>query len=381
MFDGSGQEPPSVAGYADVRTVAQQPSSLREDVTTFKSAYPLTAATGDVTAVVCANKYGRTVPETLPYCTNPGSTLTNQQVPYWTPAAFAPNVPLNPMTHLTWTGTAGAVTVTVPPEQRNVSRYDEMTVGMSPDESVTAGTDMRLSVTDASGHTWSSLVSDLNPWGVRRMPGGATSTLLGKIVLQQVHVPTSALKKAGLNLARVSTIAFTPAAGADGTTAGGAYLSDLGFDSQGLGTPRVRQRPTVNVASTTVEEGSGPGTDAVAVYLSRPSTSTVTAYLTVIGSATGKVGLAMQQVVFRPGATCQAVSVPVTGDTVPGATPTTSYKIAVSNSTDAVLGSGDYGALTVREDDGVTGTTPPIPPVGPQGDVCAGFSHHPGAVH
>jgi hypothetical protein len=376
MFDGSGQLPQSVAGYADVRTVAQQPSSLREDVTTFKDTSPLTTATGDVTATVCANKYGRTVPEPLPDCTNPGSTLTNQQVPYWTPAAFAPNVPLNPMTHLTWTGTSGALSVTVPRDQRNVSRYDEMTVGMSPDESVSAGTDMRLSVTDASGHTWSSLVSDLNPWGVHRMPGDGASTILGKIVLQQIHVPTSALKKAGLDLTRVAGVTFTPAVGADGAATGGEYVSDLGFDSKGLGTPRLRERPTVNVASTTVEEGSGPGTDAVAVYLSGRSESTVTAYLTVIGSATGKVGLAMQKVVFPPGATCRAVQVPVTGDTLPGPTPTTSYKIAVSNPTDAVLGGSDFGAITVREDDGVTGTAPPAPPVGPQGDVCAGHSTH-----
>ncbi len=381
MFDGSGQLPSSVASYADVRTVAQQPTATREDITTFKDTSPLVSTTGAVTATVCASKYGRTVPEVLPYCTNPGSTLTNQQVPYWTPAAFAPNVPLNPMTHLTWTGTDGGLSVAVPSSQRNVSHYDEMTVDMSPDESVATGTDMKLSVTDSAGHTWSDLVSHLNTWGVSRMPG-STSTLLQKIVLQQVHVPTSALKQAGLDLNRVSKVTFTPAVGADGTATGGAYLSDLGFDSKDLGTARVQVRPTVNVASTTVEEGSGPGTDHVAVYLSQPSASDVTAYLTVIGSATGKVGLAMQKITFRPGATCQAVAIPVTGDTLAGTAPTTSYKIAVSNPTDAVLGSNDYGTVTVREDDGLTGTAVPAAPVGVQGDVCAEHSalSHPGKL-
>ncbi|WP_329139363.1 hypothetical protein OG552_33225 [Streptomyces sp. NBC_01476] len=381
MFDGSGQEPPSVAGYADVRTVAQQPASERTDITTFKEVSPLVKASGAVTATVCASKYGRTVPEVLPVCTNPGSTLTNQQVPYWTPASFAPNVPLNPMTHLTWTGTGGGVTVTVPPAQRNVSRYDEMTVDMSPDESVATGTDMTLSVSDSSGHTWSSPVSDLNTWGVSRMPA-STSTNLGKIVLQQVHVPTATLKKAHLDLSRLAKVTFTPAIGADGTATGGEYLSDLGFDSKSLGTPQVHPRPTVNVASTAVEEGSGPGTGKVAVYLSRPSGTTVTAYLTVIGSATGKVGLAMQQVTFPRGATCRAVSIPLTGDTLPGATATTSYKIGVSDSTDAVLGSGDFGTVTVREDDGTTGTVTPAPPVGVQGDVCAEHQalSHPGRL-
>jgi hypothetical protein len=240
---------------------------------------------------------------------------------------------------------------------------------------------MKLSVTDSAGHTWSDLVSHLNTWGVSRMPG-STSTLLQKIVLQQVHVPTSALKQAGLDLNRVSKVTFTPAVGADGTATGGAYLSDLGFDSKDLGTARVQVRPTVNVASTTVEEGSGPGTDHVAVYLSQPSASDVTAYLTVVGSATGKVGLAMQKVTFRPGATCQAVAIPVTGDTLAGTAPTTSYKIAVSNPTDAVLGSNDYGTVTVREDDGLTGTAVPAAPVGVQGDVCAEHSalSHPGKL-
>ncbi|MEU3985127.1 hypothetical protein AB0F77_34540 [Streptomyces sp. NPDC026672] len=372
MFDGSGQLPPSVADFADVRTVAQQPASLRRDVDTFKSASPLARATGDVTATVCANKYGRTVPEPLPYCTNPGSTLTNQQVPHWTPANFAPNVPLNPMTHLTWTGTDGGFDVTVPSAQRNVSQYTEMTVDMSPDESVSTGTDLRLSVTDTRGHTWSEAVSRLAPWGVTRMPASPSTTILGKIVLQQVRVPLSTLRAAGIDLGRVAKVTFTPAVGADGATSGGAYVSDLVFDRKGLGTPHAQPRPTVNVASTTVEEGSGPATDHVAVYLSRPARTAVTAYLTVIGSATGKVGLAMQPITFRPGATCVAADVPMTGDTVPGATPTTSYKIAVSDSAGAVLGDHDFGTVTVREDDGVTGTTPPIPPVGPQGNVCAG---------
>ncbi|WP_405591554.1 hypothetical protein [Streptomyces sp. NBC_01190] len=57
-----------------MRTVAQQPASLRADITTFQQASPLTVAQGAVTATVCASKYGRTLPEPLPYCTNPGST-------------------------------------------------------------------------------------------------------------------------------------------------------------------------------------------------------------------------------------------------------------------------------------------------------------------
>jgi len=367
MFDGTGGEPPSVASFADIHTVAQQPASLRDDITSFDSTSPLISAAGPATAAVCADKNGRTVPVPLPYCS---LTLTNQQVPYWTPARFAPNVPLNQMTHLTWASGSGQLNVTLPAGKRDASRYSELTVSMSPDENVVSGTDMTLTVTDGSGRSYSALMSSLNPSTVNRMPTSPGSTILDKIVLQQAHVPTSVLAAAGLNLRDITRISFTAGVGLDGTAGGGVFLQDLGFDTPGLGTPSVQARPTVNVAPTTAEEGDGPSTDDVAVYLSRPSTVPITAYLTAIGSVTGQVGLAMQPIRFAPGQTCQAVTIPATGDTLPGATPTTSYAMAVSYSSNAVLGSHDFAALVVREDDGVT-TGNPAPPVGTQRDVCA----------
>ena len=96
------------------------------------------------------------------------------------------------MTHLTWTGTTGGAERDLPPAQQNVSKYDEMTVDMSPDESVTTGTDMTLSVTDTSGHTLECSGVRPQQVGGDRMPA-SRSTNLGKIVLQQVHVPTSTL--------------------------------------------------------------------------------------------------------------------------------------------------------------------------------------------
>ncbi|MFE1958917.1 Ig-like domain repeat protein [Streptomyces sp. NPDC059479] len=380
-FDGSQLTPPSVAAFADVRTVAQQPSSARRDITSFKKTSPLIGTTSTATAVICASKSGRTVPQPYPLCTNPGSTLTNQQLPHWTPASFAPNVPLNVMTHLTWTATTGALGVTLPSAQQNVSGYDEMTVHMSPDESVVTGTDMTLSVADSAGHSWSSPVSALNPWGVTKMPASG-ATQLGKIVLQQVAVPTATLAEAGLDLKHITKVTFTGATGADATATGGVYLSDLVFENKSLGTPSPQGRPAVNIASTRTEEGNGPGAAQAAVYLSRTSATPVSAYVTVVGSATGKVGLAMQKVTFEPGTTCQVVDIPASGDTAAGATPTTAYKVGVSNSTNAVLGSGDFGTITVREDDGLTGTATPAPVVGVQGDVCAEYAalSRPGAL-
>jgi hypothetical protein len=376
MFDGTGAEPPSVASFADVRTVAQEPASMRDDITSFADTSPQITTSGTATATICADMNGRTVPVPLPPCT---TTLTRQQVPYWTPANYAPNVPLNQMTHLTWTDGTGELSVAIPPGKRNVAGYQEMTVNMSPDENVVTGTDMTLSVSDGAGHTYSAMLSSLNKWAVTRMPS-STSALLDKIVLQQVHVPTAVLKAAGLDLNDITNVSFKAAAGADGTASGGEYLQDLTFDSKGPGTPGAGPRPTVNVASAKVQESTGPSTNEVAVYLSRAAETAVTTYLTVIGSATGEVGLAMQPVTFQPGQTCQAVKIPVTGGTDPSATPTTSYKIAMSDPGNAALGSGDFGTVTVAANAVTSGTL--APPDGVQGDACAELAalSHPGKL-
>jgi hypothetical protein len=376
MFDGTGAEPSSVASFADIRTVAQEPASMRDDIATFANTSPSVTTSGSATATICADQAGRTVPVPLPPC---ATGLTNQQVPYWTPANYAPNVPLNQMTHLTWTDSTGKLSVAIPPGKRNVSGYQEMTVNLSPDASVATGTDMTLSVSDGAGHTYSSLLSSLNKWAVTRMPS-STSKLLGKIVLQQVHVPAAALKAAGLDLSDITNVSFKAAAGADGTASGGEYLQDLTFDNKGLGTPGAGSRPTVNVASASVQESTGPSTDEVAVYLSRPASTAVTTYLTVIGSATGEVGLAMQPVTFQPGQACQTVKIPVTGSTDPSATPTTSYKIAMSDPGNAVLGSSDFGTVTVAANAVTSGALAPSD--GVQGDACAELAalSHPGKL-
>jgi trimeric autotransporter adhesin len=375
MFDGQDAEPASVASFADVRTVAQQPLYARNDLTSF-AASPGMTTSGSATATNCAGQSGRTVPVPLPPC---AIGLTNQQVPYWTPANFAPNVPLNQMTHLTWADGTGALTVAVPDSERDVSQDSELTVSMSPDASVPtgSGTDMTLTVTDGSGQSYSTLLSALNAWTVTRMPS-STSTLLGKIVLQQAHLPTVTLKDAGLNLRDITSVSFTAAVGADGLASGGEYLQDLAFDYQALGTTSVYNRPAVSVASTSVQEATGPTTDEVALYLSEPSDIPVTAYLTVIGSPTGKVGLAMQPVTFPAGQTCQVVQVPVTSNGNPSATPTTAFKIAVSDPANAVLGPGDFATITVAANAVTAGPT--APPEGAQGDACAELSalSHPG---
>jgi trimeric autotransporter adhesin len=410
MFDGTGAEPPSIADFtnngpgsitipssptptttswvegpseADVRTVATEPASDRDDIASFASTSPLIGTGGTATATICADRDGRTVPVALPFCTI--GVASSSQEPYWTPAAFAPNVPLNQMTHLTWTvgnppTALGSLSVDLPAAKQNVSGYQELTVNMSPDESVVGSTDLTLSVSDSEGHTWSSLVSALNQWAVTRMPG-STSTDLGpngKLVLQQVHVATATLAAAGLDLSHITNVTFTTV---DPTTAGGEYFQDLTFDNQALGTMSVQTRPTVNVASINVTEGTGPGTDQVAVYLDKPSKTAITTYLSVIGSATGAVGLAMSPLTFQPGQTCQDVEIPVTGSTTPATTASTSFKFAVSDPNNAVLGPNDFGKITVFDPNVAAGVTS-APPVGAQGDPCAELRalSHPGIL-
>ena len=191
MFDGTGAEPPSLTNFtdngpgsitipsspnpstttwvegpseADVRTVATEPASDRDDIASFVSTSPLIGTSGTATATICADRDGRTVPVLLPFCTT--GVASSSQEPYWTPASFAPNVPLNQMTHLTWTVTPGTggnpptalgrLSVDLPAAKQNVSGYKELTVNMSPDESVLGSTDLTLSVSDSKGHTWKS---------------------------------------------------------------------------------------------------------------------------------------------------------------------------------------------------------------------------------
>jgi len=397
MFDGQQAEPAALHSFATVRTVANQPADTRETVTTFAQTSPLISTTGAATATVCANRTARTVPVAPPPCITTLSTgvngttkISTQQAPYWTPASYAPNVPLNQMTHLTWTAlssgsgaskVSSALTVTIPASERNVSRFSEMTVNMSPDQNVVTGTAMTVTVTDGTGHSWTAPVATLNKWSVDRMPG-STSTYLKKLVLQQIRVPTVTLANAGLNLDNITSVKFAAAKGLDAVTTGGEFFQDLTFDSQSLGTPDAVNLPRVDVASNKVNEGNGPHTDEVAVDLNEPASTSVTTYLTVVGSATGSVGLAMQPVTFPAGTTCEVVTVPATGNTTSSTSASTSYKIAVGDPNDAVLGLTDFGTITVREDDGVTGTAVALPNVGVQGTACAEYEalSHPGTL-
>ena len=367
MFDGSGARP-EVVGDADVRTVATAPSSARSTITSFEDTSSLVRHYGTATAVPCASLSGRTIPAKAPAC----STLASSQVPHWTPASNGANVPATPVTRMTWTSGTGSVRATLPAARRDASGYERLSLKMAADESVQTGTDLTLSVLDGKGATYTKAVSELNPFALVRLPApsNATTTTLKKVVLQQVNVPTSTLVDAGLDVADVREVRLTAATGADGTPSGAAYLSDLAWESSSIGTPTVATEPTVNVFASTVEEGNAPGTADVAAYLSAPAKKPVTAYVSVLGSATARAGIAMEKVTFAPGEICKPVTGSILGDALPSSSSSTSVKVSAINTSGAVMGSKAFGYLRVREDDGTTGSAVPLPAAGAQQDAC-----------
>ena len=367
LFDGSVKpSTTATAGFADVRVMASQPHDKTAMLTDFTTQSSLTRTYGTSTAAVCTNLTGRTLPQSLAYC---ATTKASSQVPHWTPASFAPNVPATPVTKFMWTSATGELRVTVPAAKRDVSAYSQLTLKTAPEETVPTGTDFSITVVDGKNQSYSVLASAINPLAVNRMPGGTNATL-NKIVLQQLTIPTSTIT--GVDLTDVREVRIKAAVGADTTTTGGVYLSDLAFDTPSLGTPSLATRTAVNVESTSAEEGNGPGTVDIPVSLNRADKNTVVAYVSVVGTATGKVGLGMEKVSFSPGETCKVVTVSTLGDSTASATPTSLFKVSATNTQNAVMGKSAFNNVTVREDDGVTGTgIVAAPAVGVQGDVCA----------
>jgi hypothetical protein len=379
LFDGSADPTLTSVPSATLWATATAPATKRADIEAFTANTSRVRVYGSATESVCASAGGRTLPQDAQPCATASTLRSTSAMPHWTPASFAPNVPASPMGRFLWTSvsgsTAGSIRVTVPAAARDASEQDALTFKTAPDESVVTGTDLTVTVVDGHGATWSSAVSALNAGAVKRLPISG-STTLNKIVLQQVSVPVSTLA-GSIDVSDVREVRFAGATGADGTATGGAYLSDLAFVSSGVGTVAgIASVPTVNVASTVVEEGSSVDEARVAVVLDQPADRTVSAWFTLMGSTadSSNAGLAAQKVTFQPGQTCQAVSVTTLGNTVAGAAATTAYTADVSAPDGVIVGAAQFGTFTVREDDALTSGGALAPAVGTQGDVCAEYA-------
>lgn len=375
MFDGTGAVPAAL-GDEDVRTQATAPASARSTIASFERTGSLIRATAGATATVCASLAGRTVTQTLPAC---ATTSASAQVPHWTPASNGTNVPATPVTRLAWTAADAGVRVSVPAAQRDASSYERLALKVAADETVVGETDLALGLVDGQGERWSQPVSALNPQALRRLPSSATTTsasTLGKIVLQQVVVPLDVVAEAGLDTTDLREVSLTGVAGEGGTAAGGAYLSDLAFETSAVGDVAVQELPTVSVYAPATEEGSAPGTTDIAVYLDAPAEAPVTGYVSLLGSTTSRAGAAMERVVFSPGQTCRVVTAAVNGDRTPSTSASTQVKASVINTAGGVMGADAIVFATVREDDGIVpaqngSVATELPPVGVSGDPCA----------
>lgn len=369
MFDGSNAKVDSTAD-ADIRVSATQPAGSRGDIETFTEPGSSVRTYGTATATLCASLSGRTLPATLPFCS---TTLASAQVPHWTPASNGANVPASPMNRMLWTSGTGELRMTIPRTLRDASAWENLSIKVAPDESVAygQGTDLTLTVVDRVGATFSTPVSALNPNALVRLPQSTQNpTTLGKIVLQQVKLPVADIT--GVDVTDLREVRLTAAVGIDGLVTGGAYLSDLAFETPAVGTADAQPEVAVGTGFVRVEEGVGPGEALVPVTLSRAAAAPVTAYVTVAGgtTATSKAALAMKKITFAPGQTCTTVPVATYGDVAASASASTAYKISVTNTSGAVMGSSAFAQLVVREDDGATGSAQPIAPVGEQGDPC-----------
>jgi hypothetical protein len=380
MFDGSGDPVLDSVPSADLWTQATAPASDRADIQTFTTRDSNIRVIGAAQAVTCASAGFRTTPQQLTACATASSLRSTSAMPHWTPASFGPNAPASPMMKLTWTTVTGtnaaSIRVPVPAAARDASGYDLLSFKTAPDESVTAGTDLTITVVDGAGATWSSPVSALNAGAVKRLPI-STSTTLNKIVLQQVSVPVSTIAGT-IDVSNIREVRFAGATGADATAAGGVYLSDLALSRSTTGTVAgLSSTPTVNVDPTSIEEGAEQGQARAAVVLTAPVDHEVSAWFTLIApntlSTLGKVGLAAQEVTFAPGETCQAVTFPTYGDAAVGTAATTAYKMDIVAPVGAIVGASQFGTVTVREDDGLSSGTPAAA-VGVQGDVCAEYA-------
>ena len=379
MFDGSDAKPAS-AGRADVRVSATLPSSARLDVNNFDQPDTSVQVTGAGSYAVCESLSPVDVPGVLPYCI---TQLEFAQAPDWSTTGSngkANSVPSTTAMHFTYrtpvrdSDPAGELRVPVPGGSVDASGYESLSFRVSPDDTVSGSTDLTVTLLDGTGGTASVTASEFGD-ALTVLPG--SSNPLRKALLQQIAVPMSAFD--GVDLADVRQVRFT-APRADG----GVLLSDLAFLAvPSVGTAEVSTRPFASVPEVRVDEGDGVGSVGVPIVLSRPAESATTMYFTALGSGTA-VGTSMQKVEFAPGEVCAVVAVPIQGDTNTSTAATASYVTNVSNTSGGATIGDAFGAIVLREDDGVQDRdgvpAAPAPETGVQGDPCAEALAEPGIL-
>ncbi|MGW3623423.1 poly(ethylene terephthalate) hydrolase family protein [Streptomyces sp. NPDC000880] len=335
MFDGSAGRATQV-GAATVHAEFQAPSDGRLDVATLQAAASNVSFTGAASGQYCASMAGRSPVSGLPSCTDSTQTA---RFPSFTPANYGPNVTATPLLHLTWgsSGTAagdGSMVVDLPKGRYNVSRYGALTLRAARDD-LSAEADLTLTVVDGSGRSRSVKVSSLSD-AMAGFPG--TGTLLPKVWLRTVRWPVSQMT--GVNVHDIRRIKVSTA-----TPAGGAFLSDLAFQTSAVGAGGPSRLPQVSIAGTTVDETAGTAT--VTLSLSHTTRLPVIAYVQSLAGTGTQIANLAQQVVIPGRKSTATVRIPVTS--VDGEQGDTPYKVFVLDPTNAVVGQ-DFARVVVHDD-------------------------------
>ncbi|AEY93439.1 secreted protein [Streptomyces hygroscopicus subsp. jinggangensis 5008] len=190
-----------------------------------------------------------------------------------------------------------------------------------------------VSLTDASGKK--ARLGRITPAG---LPG---SVLTASYWAQEIRVPLTEARRAGLDLRSVKSLELTPR-----SASGQAWLMDAWGWRPGTPAVRTDALPRVDIGRTTVDEGdSGVRTYRVPVQVTgRGGSGQVRVY--VLDPATGKA--ADRLVTVRPGGHDIDVPVEVQGNTRYGTD--VSYDVLVKAVRGAVVGSY-RGGITVHDDD------------------------------
>jgi predicted dienelactone hydrolase len=347
LFDGTNGTVPS-AGRAVVYAQAQQPGSRRLDLAPLEHPAGNVSVSGFDLGAYCYSVAARVLPGDTP-CS---ATTATSKIPHWTPATFAPSVPISPVLRLQWSAASVSpeVRVELGPGEWNVTKYDALTFRAARDETAVGDVELEVTLVDKAGGTATVRVGDVSP-ALTPFPASTNTTngisRLGKTWLRTVRLPIASMS--GVDLTSVRSVIVRPA-----TPAGGVYLSDIAFDTPGVGGGVATSAVRVSIADATVSEGSGPGTATMRLSLSGKlkETATVQVQTAASGSSSaGQVPLQSFPVTIPKGATEATIQVPLNGNTAVN-TASLRYKITISAPTGAVIGDG-FAWLTVLDDDAV----------------------------
>jgi dienelactone hydrolase len=280
MFDGSGATPAS-AGRAVIRATYAAPARARLDVARLDDGVPADAASGGATLEQCVGMVPLNVaPGEAPEMNNstaPGKPactddLMQPQASHWAPSPLVGNAPGTAVGHLRWTTDTGRVQFNLRAGSADVSRFEALSMRMSPDPAVDERMDLTIRVSDGAGNAATVPVSEVSD-ALRPLPGAATGRL-PHTQLRTVRVPLALL--AGVDLTDVRAVELLT----DRTPTGAAYLADVAFVRASVGRSGPVGLPTLTLSGRPRLAEGAQGTTSQAQFfatLSAPSPSRVTA--------------------------------------------------------------------------------------------------------